>query len=156
MVSPRDALRNGITPCLPVSFPPPTPTACSGAGDGRMRAGHLSHSARHRGGGSRGGRAARVWLERPVLGSHLSCVAASYLKVTNLGHPQPSELARKVCPIHSLFPMHLYGYEPLVPPFPEEKVDFCLGHLKSLLYSSNQDRAQRTHLRLQRPSQVPA
>ena len=93
MVSPRDAQRNGITPSLHVSFPPPTPTACSGAGDGRMRAGHLSHSARHPGGGSRGGRAGRVWQERPVLGSHLGCGAASYLKVTDLGHPQPSELA---------------------------------------------------------------
>lgn len=144
MVSPRDAQRNGITPCLHISFPPPTPTACSGAGDGRMRAGHLSQSARHRGGGSRGGRAGRVWLERPVLRSHLGCVAASYLKVTDLGHPQPSELARKVCPTRSLFPVHLCGYGPLVPPLPEEKVDFCLVRHKSLLYSSNQDRAQRT------------
>ena len=155
MVSPRDAQRNGITPSLHVSFPPPTPTACSGAGDGRMRAGHLSHSACHPGGGSRGGRAGRVWQERPVLGSHLGCGAASYLKVTDLGHPQPSELARrcapstlrasrKVCPTHSLFPVHLCGYGPLVPPLPEEKVDFCLVHHKSVLYSSNQDRAQRT------------
>ena len=105
-----------------------------------MRAGHLSQSARHLG----GGRAARVWLERPVPGSHLGCVTASHLKVTDLGHPQPSELARKVNPTHSLFPMHSRGYGPLVPPLPEEKVDFCLVHLKSLLYSSNQDRAQRT------------
>lgn len=85
-----------------------------------------------------------MWLERPVLGSHLGCVAASYLKVTDLGQPQPSELARKVCPTYSLFPVHFCGYGPLVPPLPEEKVDFCLVRHKSLLYSSNQDRAQRT------------
>lgn len=29
--------------------------------------------------------------------------------------------------------MHLCGYEPLVPPLPEEKVDFCLVHLKSFV-----------------------
>lgn len=109
-----------------------------------MRAGHLKSIVLVIGAGSRGGEQPELWLERPVLGSHLSCVAASYLKVTNLGRPQPSELARKVCLIITFSPCTYVVMSPWCLLSQKRELIFALCISKVLLYSSNQDRAQRT------------
>lgn len=69
---------------------------------------------------------------------------------TDLGLPQPSQLARKEYPTSGLCPLHTYmavGPECLF--FPDKMVDFCLVFLKWFLHSSNQDRAQETELSLE-------
>ena len=153
MASPRDAQSDGITPfpvlLLPVLHPPPHSL---GPWDGRMRTGNLSQSACHLGGGNGGwarsrktSARARVRPGRSALGSVSPPYGAKMPEqtptssITDLGLPQPSQLARKERPTCGLCPPgNLYDCGPRMPRLPDGKIEFGFAHLKGMSCSSVQ------------------
>lgn len=125
-----------------------------------MRIGNLSQSACHLGGGSGGwarswktSARARVRLGRSALVLTSLLYGAKMLEqpptssAAGPGLPQPSRLVTKEHPTLDFALVHLSDSGPQSPHLPDEEVNFCLVHLKGMLWSSERSRARRTEWR---------
>nr|KAF6382710.1 hypothetical protein mPipKuh1_009046 [Pipistrellus kuhlii] len=153
MGSPRDALRDGITPSSHFSSPPST---CAWA-MGKKDEDNLSQSVCHWGGGG-GPWLGPGWAWRSALGPR-----SPHCGTKTPGSLPPPVTQSEVSPALTaggegsrhmwLLPLSTYGaVGPKRPHLPDEEVDFCLVHCRGLWCVSHQDRAQRP----ERPRQTSA